>query len=84
MSVYIDAAGLEEDSRIELIGKTVMSSHSKTTDAPMKPIGFVVENDEKADRYIAKLKAKFPQIRVLKRTPAPGNTVLVSLAGPLN
>ena len=39
--------GLPEDKRIDLIGHRVVDHHEQ--------VGFIVEDDEKADRYVAKL-----------------------------
>lgn len=62
-----DLHTMTEDERIELIGLTanqmIMGRHPA--------IAFIVEDSDKADRYIEKLKEKFPGIVVLKRYPGP-------------
>jgi hypothetical protein len=61
---FYDVSSLEEDRRIDLIGHGVVD-HRKT-------IAFIVEDDgTKGDRYIQKLKEKFPLIEVIDRTPWP-------------
>jgi len=66
-TLYVDIANMEEDSRIDTIGQTVMK-HRKT-------VAFMTDSDPgKAERYIAKLKAKFPGIRIVDffNGPVPG------------
>ncbi len=63
MAAFKDLGDLEENQRIDIIGKTAMEG---------KIIGFVVEADgEKADRYISKLLAKFPGLKVYERFGGP-------------
>lgn len=83
MSIFVDAAELEEDKRIDLIGKTIMEGVPKDN----KPFtsGVVVEDHAKADRYIDKLKVKFPMIRIVKKFDGPvKNTVSIILGQPLH
>jgi hypothetical protein len=68
MPPFADLHKLPEDERIDLIGHYTMHE--------TKTIGFVVEDDEKADRYIAKLKAKFPGIVVDARFPLAGQVCI--------
>lgn len=83
MSKFIDAAGLEEDKRIDLIGKSIMEAVPKD-DKPFTA-GVVVEDHTKADRYIGKLKVKFPLIRVIKKFDGPvKDTVTIILGQPLH
>ena len=73
---FIDTHRLEEDARIDLIGRTVMASK--------KTACFITDADPgKADRYIRKLKKRFPGILILEvlKGPVP-NTVLVKVAPP--
>ena len=76
MSKFIDAAGLEEDKRIDLIGRTVMEGR--------RTVAFVTDADPgKADRYIRKLETRFPGIRILERFDGPvANCVSVKVAPP--
>lgn len=46
-------------------------------------IGFFVDDDAKADRYIAQLRAKFPTVVVVDRRPMLG-AVLVRVRGSAN
>jgi len=83
VSIFVDAAELEEDKRIDLIGKTIMKGVPKDN----KPFtaGVVVEDHEKADRYINKLKEKFPMIRFIKKFDGPvKNTDSIILGQPLH
>lgn len=73
MTVYADLFGLPERDRIDAIGKAASQGAL---------VGFIVEDDEKADRYIAKLTEKYKRIRVVDRMAGPvPNTVLVRV-GP--
>lgn len=70
---FSDIAHLKENDRIDLIGKTIIEAPNDGDEPPV--IAFIVENEEKADRYIRKLEKKFPGIRVIKRIkncPTPG------------
>lgn len=58
---YLDLASLPEDEHISLIGHRAVD-HKET-------VAFIVEDDFKADRYIRKLKNKYPLIRVVERFP---------------
>ena len=46
-------------------------------------VGFFVDDDAKADRYIAKLRAQFPAIVIVDRRPLLG-AVLVRVRGAAN
>ena len=83
MTFYADLADLEEDKRIEAIGKVVMGGPKNSGDKPIMA-AFVVEDDAKTDRYIRKLQALFPGIRVIDRFKGPvPETISVRVAGPL-
>lgn len=85
MSFY-DMYELEEDARIKLIGETVMcKKHDSASAEPIK-IAVMVdhENSTKADRYIQKLKERYPGIRVVSRACGPvPNTETFCLSPPL-
>jgi predicted DNA repair protein MutK len=70
---FADIAGLPEDDRIDIIGHNAVT-HKKV-------VGFIVEDDAKADRYLQKLTAKFPGIQVIYRG-SWRNTVLVKVGPP--
>ena len=71
MKAFADLADLSEDDRIAIIAKTAAAGVI---------VGFVVDDEPKADRYIAKLSA-YP-VRVIDRGPGPVfGTVLVRV-GP--
>jgi hypothetical protein len=83
MAVAADLHRLNENQRIKLIGESVMKGPQSSADKPMMN-AFIVEDDTKADRYIRKLTARFPGIRIIDRRPGPtANTILVRIAGPL-
>ena len=68
---FASLARLTENARIVVIAKTAAAGAI---------VGFVVEDDAKADRYLQKLAA-FP-VRVVDRGPGPvKDTVMVSV-GP--
>ena len=56
MKAYADLADLPEDDRIDIIGRS-----AETT-----VVGFFVDDDKKADRYIAKLLKRFA-VRLIER-----------------
>lgn len=77
MRHFIDLSDDKEDDRIRQIGEKVMKDRVT--------VGFITEDEPgKADRYIAKLKASFPGIYILRQGPGPvANTVLVKVSPPL-
>lgn len=73
MKAFADLADLPEDARIEIIGKAASDG---------AVVGFVVDDDNKADRYIRKLSEQF-HVRVIDRSEGPvKHTVLVRI-GPI-
>lgn len=69
---YADLADLDEDTRIKVIAQTAIRTK--------KTIGIIVEDDAKADRYIEKLTAWYPAIKVIERGPGPiENTIAVKV-----
>jgi len=70
MIKYADIANLQEDQRIALIGEQAMKGQR---------VGFVVEDDEKADRYVAKLMARFSveEVRREADTPVAGVVMVI-------
>jgi hypothetical protein len=83
MKAFADLANLPEDQRIEAIGKLTMEGSASSADKPIMN-GFIVETPAKAARYIAKLKERFPGIRIIDQTAGPvPDTVLVRVGPPL-
>lgn len=76
--VFVDIADSEEDERIQAIGKAAFGQK--------KTVAFVTDSDPgKADRYIAKLKEKFPGIRLIGRGDGPvAGAVWVKVGPPIN
>lgn len=74
--VYADIADFEEDKRINIIGRTVMEGR--------KTAAFVTDADPgKADRYVRKLKERFPGIVILGRFDGPvAGSVTVKVGPP--
>ncbi len=73
MKAFADLADLPEDERIAIIGQVASGGAL---------VGFVVDDDDKADRYIKKLSERF-KVRIVDRGVGPvKNTVLVRV-GPL-
>lgn len=73
MKAYADLADLPEDDRIEAIARAAANC----------VVGFVVDDDRKADRYIEKLKA-YP-VRLIDRKPLNlyrGATTVLVRVGP--
>ena len=82
VKAFLDTHRLNENDRIEMIGKSVMDAPASSADKPPMN-GFVVETDAKADRYIAKLQKRFPGIRVIDRNPFLNGMILVRIGPPL-
>ena len=83
MKAFADISDHDEDTRIDMIGKATMSGKQSSADKPLI-IGFVVDDHEKADRYVKKLQEKFPTIRIIDRFDGPvPNVVTVRVAPPL-
>lgn len=80
--MFIDLASQEENKRIETIGNAVMNAPSSSADKPVTA-GIIVEDDEKAERYIKKLKEKFPKIRIIGKTKGPGSFITIKVGPPL-
>ncbi len=78
MTIFADIADREEDDRIDIIGHRAIA-HQET-------VGFLVEADgKKADRYIEKLRKKFPTIRIIDKSRGPTTgTELVRVGPPVN
>jgi hypothetical protein len=73
LKAFADLADLSEDTRIDIIGNTASSGAL---------VGFVVDDDEKADRYVKKLRERF-KVSIIDRGAGPvANTVLVRV-GPI-
>ena len=71
---FTDLTDLPEDDRIAIIARTAADPHAGI-------IGFVVDDDEKADRYITTLMAASSQVRIIDRGPGPHGTVPDSHSG---
>lgn len=69
--MYADLGDISENNRIDLIGHRVVDHHEQ--------VAFMVDDDAKADRYIAKLLKKFPGVSVKTRGPGPAGTIAVVL-----
>lgn len=76
MTPYADIADLDEDNRIALIGDYVMRYR--------KTAAFVTDSDPgKSDRYIQKLKHRYPGINIIGLIDGPvPNTVTVKVGPP--
>jgi hypothetical protein len=70
MTVFADLHSMTEDERIEFIGRSVMESPRSSADNP-RMNAFVVEDRDKADRYIQKLMKRFPGIRIIDGLDGP-------------
>lgn len=75
---FADISDHCEDERIRQIGQLAMGEK--------KVVGFITDKEKgKAERYIRKLKERFPGIRVIHQGDGPvAETVLVKVAPPLN
>jgi hypothetical protein len=61
---FADLGGMEEDKRIDTIGHAVRQTKGV--------VGFITDEEPgKPERYIAKLKAKFPEIVVISQSKGP-------------
>lgn len=71
MKAYADLAGLPEDVRIRAIADAAAAGNI---------VGFIVDDDAKADRYIEKLKA-YP-VRFIDRKVGPVEKTVMVRVGP--
>lgn len=76
MKGFADLADLPEDDRIRIIGERAEGGEI---------VAFIVDDDEKADRYVMKLLAHF-KVNVTQRMPWPGTpgAVLVRVTRALD
>ena len=70
---FADIADLPEDERVSIIGRYAESGIV---------IAFIVDDDEKADRYIRKLRQRH-KVRVISRGPGPVAQSVAVRVGPL-
>lgn len=68
---FADLAHLPEDDRILIIGETAQAGNR---------VGFFVEDDAKADRYIRKLTERFRVEVIERKADLIKNTVFVKVA----
>lgn len=74
MTKFADLADRSEDSRIQIIGET--ATIEKLV------VGFIVEDNAKADRYVEKLKKQFPTIHIIQRGKGPVAGSVMVQVGP--
>jgi hypothetical protein len=67
---FADLADLAEDDRIRIIGETAEHRHS---------VAFIVEDNDKADRYIAKLTERFGVVVTARGVGPVDGTVAVKI-----
>ncbi len=83
MKGFTDLHDLEEDERIQAIGQATMGGSRSSADKPLI-IAFIVDDYEKADRYMEKLEKNFPGIRLIDKMNGPvKDSVLVRVGPPL-
>lgn len=71
-----------EDEQIDIIGSTLMDAVVTSTGKPFTA-GLCID-DYKVDRYLKKLKEKYPKVRVVGEFPGiVPNTKIIHLQGPL-
>lgn len=75
MKAFADLADLPEDDRITIIAQTASAPGAGI-------IGVVVDDDAKADRYIAKLLKASSQVRIIDRGPGPVKGSVLIRVGP--
>ncbi len=71
MPAFADLADLPEDERIRIIGETATHGHV---------IAFIVDDNEKADRYLRKLEPY--RVRVIARGSGPVKGTIAVRIGP--
>ena len=71
MKAFADLGDLSEDDRIDAIARTAACGHI---------VGFVVEDDAKADRYCEKLRRY--NVRVIDRSAGPVKDTILVRVGP--
>lgn len=72
---FADLADLPEDARIDIIGRTVVEL-GKTVAVCLD------DQPAKVERYIAKLRARFPAVVVLEQITGPVAGVITLKLGP--
>jgi hypothetical protein len=73
MKGYADLGDMEENKRIDTIGRYAMNKK--------EVVAFVVEDNAKADRYVARLKEGFPTISVRDRFVWPPEAGTITVNG---
>lgn len=75
---FADIADFDEDHRIKIIGELVMKLE------PGRASAFITDDEPgKAERYIRKLKERFPGVQILQALKDPtSGTVLVKIGPP--
>lgn len=71
---FSDLGGLSMEAQVETIGIIVTMTG--------KVCGAIVDNNEKADRFVACMKQHFPAVHLQKRAPMHGNTILLRFGPP--
>ena len=83
VKAFVDVSKYPDETRIEIIGNAIMNAPKGSGDQPII-VGVVVDNPAKAARYIATMKEKFPQVRVIDQHPmGVGETVAIRFGEPL-
>lgn len=68
---FSDLADLPEDERIDIIAAAALDNI----------VGFIVDDETKADRYIEMLK-KYPNITIFDKKPGPIKGTILVRVGP--
>ena len=73
MTAFADLADLPEDDRIAIIAKAASNGAL---------VGFIVDDAEKADRYVKKLRERF-NVRIVDQSAGPVKGTVLVRVGPL-
>lgn len=75
MTKYKDMYGVDENLRIDAIGKAAASGQK---------VGVLLERDEpeKIERYISKITTRYPTVALIKRVNGPTPLVVTLQFGP--
>jgi hypothetical protein len=72
---FIDLSDVQEDQRIQTIGERAAAGNV---------VGCMLERDDhaKVERYVEKIRKRFPSVRLIEKTPNKGGKLMVLKFGP--
>lgn len=71
---FADLGSLSMEAQVQTIGIIITQTG--------KVCGAIVDDNAKADRFVAAMKQHFPDVHLQKRAPMHGNTILLRFGPP--